>query len=885
MSVQPDANGWLGKRRRLDGGSANGQHNSSQEPQKEGQPQFAKPSEIDGEEELWTERATSSTAPVPRRPFSSATAQPGVQDRIPRLESMFDRRPRLQALLDMGFSSPMALRALEAARWNVDAAIEFCLAEEEAGANKAQEPRAPPVLERPRSGQVRPAAKAVAAGKASARGAAAGPLRRSNRLAAKKRSADDFEPSEAEESKADSSPVSGVEDDEDIDSDASMQVRRSKKAPFRALQEVSSEAQAVLLDALSGPEGGTQADFRRKRVEVRQAMGRGCLNLRTDHWGMDEDLVTRSPAFGKLKGHQRVGVRWLQALHKTVPGMILADEMGLGKTVQALCFLELLASDKPSLVIAPASLLDTWEAEAQKWTPSLRTFRYHSSKGTREQLLQDYSNADGFDLVITTAQAVHNKLDRAVFFRKVHFEYLICDEAHNGLKNAQTIRIKELGRFVKSERRLLLTGTPVQNSLTELSTLLCFALSSSSSTNRVGIAEELNFLKELPEEQQLRRLQAAAAPLILRRLKVDVLSELPTKRGVVVYCNMEGQQQKVYDEVLAHCRNHRSGKGSWVSEAFFRLRRVALHPLLGKSKFSAKQMDKMADELTAIRPDFKKAPRANVMKQVESWSDFEKHQAALEYGLSKEFRSTKEELLNSAKITELQRILKSQAEQGGKTLVFSQFTQMLDVVQVALSAVGVKLCRLDGSTAIKDRQAIVTSFQEEGKGPEVFLISTKAGGVGLNLTAANAVVLLDLDFNPQNSRQAEDRAHRLGQSKDVTVYYLVCKGTVDEMVLVRNIPKMRLDQEFGGKRGTLQVAVEKAGGLEGLSAESAAAAEAQAKSCEKQVMDELKELLMAKPHGKASNPVDPDGEDSATSTECLVVRAGKAPSAEHKQIE
>lgn len=195
------------------------------------------------------------------------------------------------------------------------------------------------------------------------------------------------------------------------------------------------------------------------------------------------------------------------------------------------------------------------------------------------------------------------------------------------------------------------------------------------------------------------------------------------------------------------------------------------------------------------------------MKEVQSWNDFEKHKAALQYGLGREFRVTKEELLASTKVTNLLRITEEQKGSGSKTLVFSQFTQLLDIVECALSTCGVPWFRLDGNTSLEDRHELVSSFQAEG-GPSTFLISLKAGGVGLNLTAANTVVMLDLDFNPQNSRQAEDRVHRLGQTREVTVHYLVCRDTVEEMVLKRIIAKMQLDQQFGGRRTAIEEAVE-----------------------------------------------------------------------------
>mmetsp|Transcript_76360 Transcript_76360/g.135177 ORF Transcript_76360/g.135177 Transcript_76360/m.135177 type:complete len:220 (+) Transcript_76360:1-660(+) len=209
--------------------------------------------------------------------------------------------------------------------------------------------------------------------------------------------------------------------------------------------------------------------------------------------------------------------------------------------------------------------------------------------------------------------------------------------------------------------------------------------------------------------------------------------------------------------------------------------------------------------------------------------------------------STKE-LLASAKVVELLRILREKSSRDGKTLVFSQFTQLLDVVQAALAASDIDFYRLDGKTAIQDRHSIVADFQGEG-GPQVFLISTKAGGVGLNLTAASTVVMLDLDFNPQNSRQAEDRVHRLGQNREVTVYYLICRGTVEDMVLQRNVDKMQLDRQFGARRTALESAVDEArapGSCEETEICDEAeevASEAHAKECEKKVMQQLQQML------------------------------------------
>jgi len=650
----------------------------------------------------------------------------------------------------------------------------------------------------------------------------------------------------------------GNHSDEDEDSDASGEfpaVRR-KRGTTRALREVSATAQVALLDALSGPTppaGDRQeASMRRRRVDVRKTIGRGCTSLKIDHWAENHssDYEKRCRAFASLKAHQRVGVRWLLALHQCVPGMILADEMGLGKTAQALCFLELLGSDCPSLVVAPASLLETWESEAARWTPNLKTLKYHSSTYTGRLEKQDAFLRDptAYQLIITTPQAFSCKENRIHFFRRVNFECLVVDEAH-GLKNAKTNRYREISKAVNCRRRLLLTGTPVQNSLAELATLLGFALSDGN--NKKAVTEELRSISEEPLQKALEQMQTAAAPLILRRLKVDVLSELPGKTGEVVYCEMRGRQQEMYDQELRSRRG--AGKASDVKDAFIQLRRICLHPLMARKRFSKAQISKMVDELRIARPDFAKASVQRCETEVLGWSDYEKHQAACEHGLSAEFRVSKEDLVAPAKMEQLLFLLEKQGQLNNKTLVFSQFTQYLDVVEAVLQVSSIDYLRLDGKTAIEDRASVVSRFQAEG-GPRVFLISTKSGGVGLNLTAANMVIMLDLDFNPQNSRQAEDRVHRLGQSNGVTVCYLVCKGTVEEMVLRRNVDKMKLDRHFGAKRGTLETAANIDGddvfeddgeqGEEG-SQEVCERNAAAAKQCEKDVYSELRAQILA----------------------------------------
>lgn len=222
---------------------------------------------------------------------------------------------------------------------------------------------------------------------------------------------------------------------------------------------------------------------------------------------------------------------------------------------------------------------------------------------------------------------------------------------------------------------------------------------------------------------------------------------------------------------------------------------------------------RLVELLRDVRPDFRKTTLQRCLTEVNGWSDFEVVQAIQDYGLLERlgpnidkarFTLSDADLKDgSTKVQELLRILAERRKVGGQTLVFSQFTQFLDVIEVALKRFSIRFVRLDGRTGTEDRPAMVRAFQAKGSTLDVFLLSTKAGGVGLNLTSADCVVMMDLSFNPQDNRQAEDRVHRLGQTKAVSIHYLVCEGTIEESILRGNLKKMALDYQFGGQRSLL----------------------------------------------------------------------------------
>ncbi len=421
----------------------------------------------------------------------------------------------------------------------------------------------------------------------------------------------------------------------------------------------------------------------------------------------------------ELRPYQRAGLGWLHFLRNAGLGGCLADDMGLGKTVQTLALLEELRAGgmtRPSLVVAPRSLLFNWAAEARRFAPQLRVLEHHGTDRAAN-VLTDY------DVVLTTYATM--RLDVATF-AETEFEYVILDEAQ-AIKNA-TSQVAKATRLLRANHRLALSGTPIENHLGELWSLFEFLnpglLGSARSFSRT-------FASRTTPPERRDALARALRPFILRRTKSQVAPELPERTEQTLYCELEGKQRTQYEELRDHYRNAllsrvRTGgmekSRMQILEALLRLRQAACAPAL---------IDHDAD-----------APSAKLDLLLE----------------------------------ELRDVLAS----GHRALVFSQFTSFLHLVQRAIDKEGVDYLYLDGKT--RDRQALVERFQS-ADGPPLFLISLKAGGLGLNLTNADYIFLLDPWWNPAVEAQAIDRAHRIGRQKPVVAYRLIARDTVEEKIL------------------------------------------------------------------------------------------------------
>ncbi|KAL2091731.1 hypothetical protein ACEWY4_011529 [Coilia grayii] len=510
---------------------------------------------------------------------------------------------------------------------------------------------------------------------------------------------------------------------------------------------------------------------------------------------------TKQPAIlnssRKLQSYQVIGLKWLILLHQHKLSGILADEMGLGKTVQAIAFLAHLHErgvTGPHLIIVPASTLDNWVRELQLWCPTLKVLLYHGSIEDRRYLRRDILEQQvDFNVIVCTYNSpLGNELDRSLF-RKLRLKYAIFDEGHM-LKNMNSQRYRYL-MAINAEHRLLLTGTPLQNNLLELMSLLNFIMPSMFSSSTTQIAkmfstksdEESSFHKDRIDQAKL-----IMKPFILRRVKSEVLKELPPKEEKVERCSMTPKQKELYAALFSKLKRTVPGEKRELCNVMMQLRKMANHPLLHRQYYTSDKLKAMSKAMLKEPTHFDANP-VLIQEDMEVMSDFELHNLCLQYPSIRSHRLDTDLLLDSGKFNLLTRLLASLKDKGDRVVFFSQFTMMLDIVEVLLKHLDHRYIRLDGSTPISDRIGLIDNFNNN---PEVFvfLLSTRAGGQGINLTSANVVILHDIDCNPYNDKQAEGRCHRMGQTRPVKVIKLVCKDSIEDAMLRVGQEKLKLEE-------------------------------------------------------------------------------------------
>ncbi|XP_058491845.1 SWI/SNF-related matrix-associated actin-dependent regulator of chromatin subfamily A containing DEAD/H box 1A [Solea solea] len=501
----------------------------------------------------------------------------------------------------------------------------------------------------------------------------------------------------------------------------------------------------------------------------------------------------------KMKPYQLIGLKWLLLLHEHKLSAILADEMGLGKTIQAIAFLAKLYEngiEGPHLITVPSSTLDNWVRELKLWCPTLGVLVYYGSVEDRRYLRYDIlSGKTDFNVIVTTYNlAIGNDNDRSLF-RKLNLKYAVFDEGHM-LKNMNTLRYRHL-MAINAEHRLLLTGTPLQNNLLELISLLNFIMPSmfSSSTTQLSKMFSMKSHEESRfERDRISQAKLIMKPFILRRVKSEVLKQLPVKEEKVEFCSMSEKQQVLYDSLFKKLKDSTSGANRELCNVMMQLRKMANHPLLHRQYYTTDKLKAMS-KLMLKEPTHNDADAALIQEDMEVMSDFELHRLCQQYYSITSYQLDTELLLDSGKFHYLTELLGSFKNKGDRVVLFSQFTMMLDIVEVLLRHLKHRYVRLDGSTPIANRIVLIDEFNTD---PDifVFLLSTRAGGLGINLTSANVVILHDIDCNPYNDKQAEDRCHRVGQSRTVKVIKLISKDSIEDCILQLGQKKLKLEKDM-----------------------------------------------------------------------------------------
>ncbi|KAG0205052.1 hypothetical protein BGX28_003216 [Mortierella sp. GBA30] len=542
-----------------------------------------------------------------------------------------------------------------------------------------------------------------------------------------------------------------------------------------------------------------------------------------------------APGF-QLKGYQLLGINWLALLWRKKLSGILADEMGLGKTAQVIAFLAHLldtGEQGPFLVIVPSSTLSNWMREFEKFCPALDVRSYYGSQAEREELREQLEDDPSYNVIVTTYNIATGNNDERKFLNRRQFKGVVLDEGHM-LKNCTSARYKQL-MSLKTPFRLLLTGTPLQNNLEELLSLLIFIMpklfAEHEEVLRTMFKVKVDATSEkstLLSQERIVRARHMIAPFVLRRKKIHVLKDLPRKTERVIYCDLHPDQRILYDRVMqssavqavldedddvvdvieqdslsskakakaakkAPSKAKKAAIKNDFANVLMQLRKAADHPMLFRELYTEDKIKKMAKVITR-EIEFCDSRIDYIEEDMSVMTDFELHRLCKQYKSVNKFALPGDQWMHAGKVRELEKILpKLINEERSRILVFSQFTMVLDILESILTTMDYKYLRMDGQTKVEERQPMIDAFNDD-ESHKIFLLSTKAGGFGINLTGANVVIMYDLDFNPHNDKQAEDRAHRVGQTREVEVIKLISRGTIEEQIYQLANLKLKLDQ-------------------------------------------------------------------------------------------
>ncbi|XP_052188744.1 ISWI chromatin-remodeling complex ATPase CHR11 isoform X2 [Diospyros lotus] len=568
-------------------------------------------------------------------------------------------------------------------------------------------------------------------------------------------STDDDEGADAAEEKSPLSEHEAEEDEEDDDNEedekglSNAEIGKREKARLREMEKLKKEkiqkildAQNAAIDADMDNKGKGRLKYLLQQTEIfahfakgdqsaslKKSKGRGRHASKLTEEEEDEEylkeeedglsgagntrLVAQPSCIqGKMRDYQLAGLNWLIRLYENGINGILADEMGLGKTLQTISLLGYLHEFRgitgPHMVVSPKSTLGNWMNEIKRFCPVLRAVKFLGNPDERRHIKENLLIAGKFDVCVTSFEMA---IKEKSALRQFSWRYIIIDEAHR-IKNENSLLSKTM-RLYKTNYRLLITGTPLQNNLHELWSLLNFLLPEVFSSAEV-FDEWFQISGENDQQEVVQQLHKVLRPFLLRRLKSDVEKGLPPKKETILKVGMSQMQKQYY--------------------------------------------------------------RALLQKDLEVVNAGGEHL-----------------ITNAGKMVLLDKLLPKLKERDSRVLIFSQMTRLLDILEDYLMFRGYQYCRIDGNTGGEDRDASIEVFNKPGSEKFVFLLSTRAGGLGINLATADVVILYDSDWNPQVDLQAQDRAHRIGQKKEVQVFRFCTEYTIEEKVIERAYKKLALD--------------------------------------------------------------------------------------------
>ncbi|CAN3476075.1 nuclear protein Sth1p/NPS1 [Diutina catenulata] len=569
-----------------------------------------------------------------------------------------------------------------------------------------------------------------------------------------------------------------------VEKDESKKLEKTAKQRLQALKANDEEAYLKLLDQTKDhrithllKQTNSFLDTLANQVRAQQAEADGEDEAiddenreKIDYYQVAHRIkedITKQPSIlvgGQLKEYQLKGLQWMVSLYNNKLNGILADEMGLGKTIQSISLVSYLIEKKGEskfLVIVPLSTITNWTLEFEKWAPSIRVIVYKGSPQQRKTM-QAEIRVGNFQVLLTTYEYI---IRERPILAKFNYSHMIIDEGHR-MKNTQSKLSVTLRQYYKTKNRLILTGTPLQNNLPELWALLNFVLPKIFNSVKsfdewfntpfanTGSQEKI----ELTEEESLlviRRLHKVLRPFLLRRLKKDVEKDLPDKVEKVIKCRLSGLQQVLYQQMLKHnalfvgaeVTGQKSGiKG--LNNKIMQLRKICNHPFVFSEVEEVLNSSRLTNDLI--------------------WRV-------------------------SGKFEMLDRILPKFKASGHRVLMFFQMTQVMDIMEDFLRWRDMRYLRLDGSTKADERQDMLKEFNAPNSDYFCFLLSTRAGGLGLNLQTADTVIIFDTDWNPHQDLQAQDRAHRIGQKNEVRILRLITNDSVEEVILERAHQKLDID--------------------------------------------------------------------------------------------